>query len=169
MAITAAAQRVKVGIAKMKTRLRKLGDTGLKRIMVTSENDVNKAKMMQEIIEQRFAKEATRTKGGKKWKKLKPATIKDRMRGGYGASPILERTVLLKHLAKRAVANTFKAYSRIQWNEENITVDYAKYHQTGGGNLPERPFFYNPNDDELVPARKHFVKVAMKRVKAAAK
>lgn len=64
------------------------------------------------------------------WKKLAPSTIKQRARLGYGPHPILVRTGRLMTGWKQEVK---KFLVRI-YNP----IPYFKYHQKGGGHLPQR-------------------------------
>ena len=145
-----------------------LSDEQIDRIIARAEKAVNKAKLMQEIIEGRFENEATRATGGKPWKRLKPATIKQRIRGGYGEGPILQRTVMLKERAKAAVAGTFSLSEKVEWDVASVGVDYAAYHQEGGGSLPRRPFFDSPSKAELSDAIDAARAAAMREVRKLA-
>ena len=66
----------------------------------------------------------------KKWAALSPKTIKDRIRLGFGASPILDRT------GKMRRSYTFEARPR-SFTLGNSTK-YHKYHQYGTPTIPVR-------------------------------
>lgn len=86
------------------------------------------------------------------WAKLKQATIKERIRQGYGASPMLVRTGKLMRGFKKEVQTL---YVRI-YN----TIDYFKYHQRGDGNLPQRRMILSPEKlkQEIVAVIAKYVK-----------
>lgn len=67
---------------------------------------------------------------GQAWKRLSPNTIRARVRAGYGAGPILQRTGRLKNSFVQFVTNS---YTRITSNNP-----YYKYHQKGGSIIPQR-------------------------------
>ena len=114
---------------------------------------VNRQKEMQQIVERRFARQATRAVGGRRWAALKASTIASRTRMGYGVGPILQRTIALKESAKAAVANTYRiTHARMKWSVSRVRVSYGKYHQFGGGRLPARPFLFQPDNSELMIA-----------------
>jgi hypothetical protein len=121
-------------------------------ILKEVEKQINAEGFMERIIDRRFTRQSERSTGGGRWQRLRPSTIRDRMRRGFpGARPILVRTGALYGGARAAVAGSFKMRG-VRWNVGNIDVPYAKYHQSGGGKLPKRAFFNNPNADELKPA-----------------
>lgn len=64
------------------------------------------------------------------WQPLKPATIKDRERKGFGRRPILKRTGQLKR----------KFYKRVGTGKVELynPRPYFKYHQLGGTKIPLR-------------------------------
>ena len=68
---------------------------------------------------------------GPKWAPLKPSTIKDRLRHGYGASPILVREGLLRDSLswKNAAGNIFQATD--SGITVGTTVRYAGFQQYG--------------------------------------
>ncbi len=151
-------------------------DRMIQRLSLTSKNDmpdkvlkkiettINKEKFMQKIVEQRFKAEAARADGSQKWKSLRPATIKRRVRQGFGARPILQNTGRLKEGAKRAVANSFK-FRGINWDVGMVGVEYAEYHQNGAGKIPRRAFLNKPNAAELEPVLKRAREVARKELR----
>lgn len=64
------------------------------------------------------------------WKALAESTIRQRARLGYGAHPILVRTgKLMKGFRKDVQKFMVRVYN---------PVEYFKYHQAGGGHLPQR-------------------------------
>ena len=64
------------------------------------------------------------------WKKLAASTIRQRAKLGYGPHPILVRTkTLMKGFRKDVQKMLVRVYN---------PVEYFKYHQRGGGNLPQR-------------------------------
>lgn len=88
----------------------------------------------------------------KRWTKLTPNTIRERLRLGFGRGPILQRT---KKLRKGFRWNAGKRTFRI-WN----TRDYFPHHQFGAprGNLPARQMVVLLTQDKAVftrIARKH--------------
>jgi phage gpG-like protein len=88
------------------------------------------------------------------WKKLKKETIKERIRLGFGASPILVRTGKLMRGFRKEVQ---KFLVRVK-----NPIDYFKYHQLGGGHLPQRRMILAPErfKQEIVAIiNKHFVNV----------
>jgi len=149
--------RATLAIMRLKTvslRLRMLASSRTTtRLTAQAEAVVNRQKVMQQIVEQRFARQSTRAVGGRRWAALKASTIASRTRMGYGVGPILQRTVALKESAKAAVANTYRiAHSRIKWSVGRVRVSYGKYHQRGGGRMPARPFLFQPDNSELMIA-----------------
>ncbi len=72
------------------------------------------------------------------WVPLKPATIKDRLRQGFGAGPILQRTkLLLTSLTKKgAPYQVFRARPRSL--VLSSTLPYFEIHQKGGPVIPKR-------------------------------
>lgn len=70
------------------------------------------------------------------WKALKASTIKERIRLGFGAGPILVRTGTLMGGFQQEV-------QRFQVRIFN-PVEYFKYHQRGGGFLPQRRMIVTP-------------------------
>jgi len=75
-----------------------------------------------------------------RWASLKPTTIQDRFRQGYGAGPILQRSGKLR---KSFRSNAGKDYLRITNN-----VRYFKYHQTGTKKMPQRIMIYLQDRDK---------------------
>lgn len=72
---------------------------------------------------------------------------------GYGAGPILQRSVRLKEDAKAASANTYRVdHAAMPWSIGRVRTPYGRYHQAGGGSLPKRPFFDKPDAAELAEA-----------------
>ena len=72
------------------------------------------------------------------WAKLKPETIKDRLRKGYSAGPILVRSKLLKNSLTQAGAlgSLFKATPKtLQYGS---SIKYFKVHQDGTSKIPKR-------------------------------
>lgn len=70
------------------------------------------------------------------WKALQRATIRERIRLGYGAGPILVRTGKLMRGFRKEVNRFFVRVSN--------PVEYFKYHQLGGGYLPQRRMILAP-------------------------
>ena len=72
------------------------------------------------------------------WEPLKPATIADRLRKGFGAGPILQRTkTLFFSLTKRnAPYQIFRARPRSL--VLTSTLPYFEIHQKGGAIIPKR-------------------------------
>jgi hypothetical protein len=136
------------------TRLRALASRPVTTSLISrTEQFVNRQKAMQFIMEKRFQRQSTRSVGGRHWRALKASTIRQRRRMGYGAGPILQRTVALKESAKAAVANTYRVdHSLIRWAIGRVRVKHGRYHQLGGGSLPARPFINMPDGSELAEA-----------------
>lgn len=65
------------------------------------------------------------------WKPLKPRTIAQRIRAGFGAGPILQRSGKLK--------SSFRATKQTK-NELNVGSNskYFQFHQVGGSKVPQR-------------------------------
>ena len=76
--------------------------------------------------------------GRPKWTPLQPATIKDRLRQGFGAGPILQRTKLLFHslTKKGAPYQIFRARPRSLIVSSRLP--YFEIHQKGGEHIPKR-------------------------------
>lgn len=72
----------------------------------------------------------------RKWKALDSKTIEQRIRMGYGAGPILNRTGKLKNAFKKAVGLG-------QVRVHNPT-EYFKYHQLGTKDIPKRQMIAMP-------------------------
>ncbi len=85
----------------------------------------------------------------KKWSDLQPATIADRIRRGFGAGPILQRTKrLFNSLTKKgAPGGIFKATKKtLQYGSK---VRYFNTHQFGdsGRNIPRRQMIKHQKQD----------------------
>jgi phage gpG-like protein len=112
-----------------------------KKIQKQIELTIRNEGWMENIIEDRFYREGTRSYGGERWKQIK-----------YRFGPILQDTGRMKRAAMRAVRSTFKLDQiRPLWNIDRVRVKYAVYHQFGAENLDARPFFDSPDDKELKP------------------
>ena len=76
--------------------------------------------------------------GRPKWTPLKPATIQDRLRQGFGAGPILQRTGLLINSLTRKGAphQLFRARPRSLVLASRLP--YFEIHQKGGAIIPKR-------------------------------
>lgn len=80
-------------------------------------------------VQRNFATEGKTIANG--WAKLKRSTIRDRIRKGYGAGPILKRTGKLKNsIARKSLTKDRLAVG------SNVT--YFKYHQIGTGKMSKR-------------------------------
>lgn len=78
----------------------------------------------------------------RKWTPLKEATIKDRIRQGYGAGPILQRTGSLKSgFYFESTKRTFRMGNKKK---------YFGYHQLGAprANIPKRPMLVLQDRDK---------------------
>lgn len=85
-----------------------------------------------------------------RWKPLAPATIRERLREGYGAGPILQRSGALR----RSFRFEPRPRTLRVWN----TKPYFIYHQQGGEIIPQRQMVVVLRQDrgELTRlARKH--------------
>lgn len=85
-----------------------------------------------------------------RWSPLAASTIKDRLRQGFGAGPILERTGALQ----RGFRFTWRAKS---YQVRNV-VPYFQYHQDGTSKMPRRPMIVLLAQDKAAftrLARKH--------------
>jgi hypothetical protein len=102
---------------------------------------------MERIIERRFKAESEHGPGSRKWKQLRPSTVKRR----GSAHPILYETGEMFAGAVAAVADTFRFRGVRKWNVADVGVEYAEYHQTGTDRMPARRFFDAPNEKELKP------------------
>jgi phage gpG-like protein len=78
---------------------------------------------------------------GRGWKALKPSTIRDRIRKGFGAGPILNRTGNLRNNA--LIRRTGRSSVEV-WN----ITPYAKYHQYGTKNIPIRTVLTVPDETQ---------------------
>lgn len=92
---------------------------------------------------------------GQQWAPLSPKTITERLRKGFGASPILYRTGRLFNSIQLARDGEF---SRVIKTD----VEYASYLQSGSENMPARPFLGVSNDDVPLVSR-----LVVKRVQDA--
>jgi phage virion morphogenesis protein len=83
---------------------------------------------------------------GIKWKPLKPSTILERIRLGFGPRPILYRTGhLFRSIQLHADGPKSRAIS--------TDVEYASFLQNGSSNMPARPFLgIGKGDAQLVTA-----------------
>jgi len=125
----------------------------LKAVARRVEERINAEGHMQRMMKARFQAEAEHGPGSRKWKALSPRTLISRMRAGFGRGPILQNTRALAGAAQAAVAGTFKLKG-VKWSISRVAVPYGKYHQSGGGRLPARPFINNPTPTELQPVMK---------------
>lgn len=90
--------------------------------------------VMIDEFEQNFTEEGKRLQ--EPWQKLKDSTIKERIRLGYGAGPILVRTGQLMKGFRKEVGKYFvRVYN---------PVKYFQYHQTGTAHLPKRRMILAP-------------------------
>jgi len=80
--------------------------------------------------------------GFSKWKPLKPATIRDRIRQGYGASPILQRTKRLYNSIVKKSHGENISIVRGGTGYFGTSVPYGIYHQSykPRKKLPRRQF-----------------------------
>jgi len=110
------------------------------------EKKVNAAGFMEQIIEDRFAREAV-TSTGRKWKEREPDPKDD-------GHQILTDWGHLRQTAKLAVIGTFKLIKEsIRFTSRmHRVIDYGKYHQYGTTKMVARPFFNKPTIVELKPA-----------------
>jgi len=122
------------------------------------ERDVNAAGFMEEIIRQRFEREAARATGEKKWEK-RVVEPKD-------GHPILYDTGSLMLNAIRAVRGSFKAIKQMIRFKIPNAPHYARFHQDRTPKMVARPFADPPTDRELKPAWKFFRESVIRRVKA---
>lgn len=80
-------------------------------------------------VKKNFATQGSNIAG--KWAGLKASTVRDRLRKGFGAGPILKRTGRLKGSIARKKLNKNSL-------EIGSDVKYFKYHQIGTGKMPRR-------------------------------
>ena len=81
---------------------------------------------------------ASRDIKGKKLKKLKPSTIKQKLKKGYSTKPLIATGKMINILkTKRASSSNLSA--RVDVGKG--TKEIAEYHIAGAGNLPKRVFF----------------------------
>jgi len=92
---------------------------------------------------------------GEPWKKLQASTIKERIRLGYGAGPILVRTGKLMRGFKQEVTKYFVRVSN--------PVEYFVYHQLGMGYNPQRRMILAPEKlhQQIVEVINKFIKTLL--------
>jgi len=79
----------------------------------------------------------------RRWKRLSPRTIVAKMRLGFGNTKILERTGKLRRgIKERRLTRTELVIGN--------KVKYYKYHQLGGGTLPQRQMLGVNRDIEKI-------------------
>jgi len=127
----------------------KLESLARQRAEARAEKDVEAKGLMQRIVEERFRRESTRSKGGLKWAPLAPSTVKRR----GSAHPILRDSGQMKDMAWGAAAGTYRCdHDKMSWDVEDVGVEYAKWVEHGTPRMPPRHFFLTPNDPELEKA-----------------
>ena len=138
-------------------RLRAIGLEDVDSLSRKAEQAVNSARLMEEIIAKRFARQATRATAGTAWAQRK--------RAGDG-HPILNLTGLLRRAALEQVQGTYKLDNRlIEW-EVPDAPEYGEYHQEGTARMPRRQFVLRPSKNELVPANKLALEVIKRELNA---
>lgn len=114
----------------------KVDDREVKRLLLNIDKAVKNMKPAMNDIGTRLIKEyegsfdKQASVEGERWKALSPATIAQRIRMGFGSSPILVRTGALK----KGFFKTVKALSVYVSNK----VKYYQAHQLGEGRNPQR-------------------------------
>lgn len=110
--------------------------------------------IVKEVV-RNFPSEGARLEG-RKWRALTPATIKQRIREGYGAGPILTRTGALKGGFRFDVTEELVRV----WNP----VEYFEYHQKGMGHNPVRRMIAFPEwlKQDVVAQFTRFINEAMR-------
>jgi hypothetical protein len=125
------------------------------RILRAVELRMNAEGWPQRVVQQRFEVEADRFVGGLPWAALAASTVAHRIRSGYGVGPILFNTGRLKAAAISAARGKFRIRRPgTRFSIGQVSVPYARYHQSGTGRMPKRAFFDNPSDAELAPANR---------------
>ena len=112
-----------------------------------AEKSVRIAELPGKTIESRFAKQETH---GTRWAKLKPATIKARIRKGYGAAPILVNTGRTKRKAIADANNNFTLDNRVALSARRLG-EIPEYLNDGTPRMPARPFYAPLDEKELKP------------------
>jgi phage gpG-like protein len=105
-------------------------------------------------IERNFDEEGARL--GPKWKALKPATERDRLRQGYAPHPILQRTGALKDSFGAAVSE-----NAVQISSDS---EIYPYHQLGQGYNPKRKMlgFNDTMKQDIIEAFNRFIRKALR-------
>ena len=85
-----------------------------------------------------------RSGDGRSWAALKPSTVLDRLRSGYGARPILVRSGHLRGSLLNAGASDSYEQAQVSGNEWQLVVGTedtkAIFHEQGTARMPARPF-----------------------------
>mgnify|MGYP000870163905 FL=1 len=85
-----------------------------------------------------------RSGDGRSWAALKPSTVLDRLRSGYGARPILVRTGHLRASLLSPGATDSYEQAQASGNEWQLVVGSedakAIFHEQGTARMPARPF-----------------------------
>jgi phage gpG-like protein len=101
------------------------------------ENDLARGRLMtniKEIADTIYKDRVWATEGaltGEKWASLKPSTVRDKSKKGFGSKPILQRT------------GRMKASTRVQRSLNRVSITntspYFQYHQQGTSKMVARP------------------------------
>jgi hypothetical protein len=112
------------GVEQVNRNLHRMGDLAVDMRDPLQESAV----VIQGGIDASFASE------GPGWAPLAAATVEDRVRRGFGPGPILDRTGALRR--------GYQGADAVQADADELrienAVEYARFHQTGTGNMPAR-------------------------------
>ena len=97
-------------------------------------NDVADASVKHMVSDVKASKDIQ----GKNLKKLKPSTIKQKLKKGYSAKPLIATGKMI-NILKSKKASSSNLTARVDVGKG--TKEIAEYHITGAGNLPKRVFF----------------------------
>lgn len=140
-------------LASAMSLLRRVSSPSFKgRVQAKVERQINQEGWPEKIIQRRFEVESTHYAGGTQWAPLSPATIRSRLRRGFGTGPKLFNTGALKASAVRGAHGAYRmGRPGTRFSIGRVSVRYAKYIQRGTGSMPARKFYDNPNEAEMRP------------------
>ena len=151
-------------IRRVAGALNRLTPAMVREAKLYAEQEVRRSGLPGQLIKKRFDKQAT---SGINWAALKPATIKARLRKGYGRGPKLVNTGALERDAIANANDSFTIDLRYKLNATNIAVAYAEFIQHGTPKMAARPFFAPFDEKEIAilmkAAAKYLLEYFMKK------
>jgi hypothetical protein len=144
--IEKARKRILVQVPGIVRRVGTVSGTSFPKTVIRRiERVINQEGWGEFIIRTRFTKESQHAEGPR-WRPLAASTIKQRLRKGYGAGPILVNTGRLMRdavqKARRSITLGLRGVPRTDWTVSKLGIEYSKYVHR------KRPFFRKPSRRE---------------------